>query len=71
LTVGDFVDLDDSSKGFEQELRMCCAVLEVYDRKDILIPNKKIITSLFLSHNQKCWVLLTQEIDQHWPVSLN
>jgi small-conductance mechanosensitive channel len=53
LTVGDFVELDDGSKGFVREFRMRYAVLETYDGKDILVPNEKFISSLLVNWTHK------------------
>lgn len=53
LTVGDFVELDDGSKGFVREFKMRYAVLETYDGKDILVPNEKFINSLLVNWTHK------------------
>ena len=53
LTVGDFVELDDGSKGFVREFKMRYAVLETYDGKDILVPNEKFINSLIINWTHK------------------
>ena len=53
LTVGDFVELDDGSKGFVREFRMRYTVLETYDGKDILVPNEKFISSLLINWTHK------------------
>ena len=53
LTVGDFVELDDGSKGFVREFKMRYAVLETYDGKDILVPNEKFISSLLINWTHK------------------
>lgn len=53
LTVGDFVELDDGSKGFVREFRMRYTVLETYDGKDILVPNEKFISSLLTNWTHK------------------
>lgn len=53
LTVGDFIELDDGSKGFVREFRMRYAVLETYDGKDILVPNEKFISSLLINWTHK------------------
>ncbi|WP_100656526.1 mechanosensitive ion channel family protein [Alteromonas flava] len=53
LTVGDFVELDDGSKGFVREFKMRYAVLETYDGKDILVPNEKFINSLLINWTHK------------------
>lgn len=53
LTVGDYVELDDGSKGFVREFKMRYAVLETYDGKDILVPNEKFISSLLTNWTHK------------------
>ncbi len=53
LTVGDYVELDDGSKGFVREFKMRYAVLETYDGKDILVPNEKFINSLLVNWTHK------------------
>lgn len=53
LTIGDFVELDDGSKGFVREFRMRYTVLETYDGKDILVPNEKFINSLMINWTHK------------------
>ena len=53
LTVGDFVELDDGSKGYVREFRMRYAVLETFDGKDIVVPNEKFISSLFINWTHK------------------
>lgn len=53
LTIGDFVELEDGSKGFVREFRMRYTVLETYDGKDILVPNEKFINSLMTNWTHK------------------
>ncbi len=53
LTIGDFVELEDGSKGFVREFRMRYTVLETYDGKDILVPNEKFINSLLTNWTHK------------------
>ncbi|MGQ8364425.1 mechanosensitive ion channel family protein [Glaciecola sp. 1036] len=53
LTVGDYVELDDGTKGFVREFKMRYAVLETYDGKDILVPNEKFINSLLVNWTHK------------------
>lgn len=47
--MGDFVELDDGSKGFVCEFKMCYVVLEIYDGKDILVFNEKFINLLLIN----------------------
>lgn len=53
LTIGDFVELEDGSKGFVREFRMRYTVLETYDGKDIIVPNEKFINSLMTNWTHK------------------
>lgn len=53
LTVGDYVQLDDNTKGFVREFRMRYAVLETYDGKDIVVPNEMFISSQFINWTHK------------------
>jgi small-conductance mechanosensitive channel len=53
LTVGDYVELDDNTKGFVREFRMRYAVLETYDGKDIVVPNEMFISSQFINWTHK------------------
>lgn len=53
ITVGDFVELDDGSKGFVRQFRMRYTVLETYDGKDIMVPNDKFISSTFINWSHK------------------
>ena len=53
LTVNDFVELDDGTKGFVREFCMRYAVLETYDGKDILVPNEKFISSQLVNWTHK------------------
>lgn len=53
LTIGDFVELDDGTKGFVREFKMRYTVLETYDGKDILVPNEMFISSLLINWTHK------------------
>lgn len=53
LTVGDYVELDENTKGFVREFRMRYAVLETYDGKDIVVPNEMFISSQFVNWTHK------------------
>ncbi|MFC3121695.1 mechanosensitive ion channel family protein [Agaribacter flavus] len=53
LTIGDFVELDNGSKGFVREFKMRHAVLETYDGKDILVPNEVFISSTLINWSHK------------------
>lgn len=53
LTVGDYVELDDGPKGFVREFRMRYTVLETYDGKDIVVPNERFISNLFVNWTHK------------------
>lgn len=53
LTVGDYVEMADGSKGIIRELNMRSAILETFDGKDIVVPNEKFITSEFTNWTHK------------------
>lgn len=53
ITVGDFVELDDGNKGWVREFRMRYTVLETYDGKDIVVPNEKFISCMFINWSHK------------------
>lgn len=53
LTVGDYVELDENTKGFVREFRMRYAVLETYDGKDIVVPNEMFISTQFINWTHK------------------
>lgn len=53
LTIGDFVELDDGTKGFVREFKMRYTVLETYDGKDILVPNEIFISSRLVNWTHK------------------
>ena len=49
LTVGDFIELEDGRSGILKELNMRSATLETYDGKEIMVPNEKFITGVFIN----------------------
>jgi len=56
LSVGDYIELADGSKGTIRELNMRSTLLETYDGKDIMVPNEQFITTSFINwthQNQK------------------
>jgi len=53
LTVGDYIELDEGPKGFVREFRMRYTILETYDGKDIVVPNEKFISGLFVNWTHK------------------
>jgi small-conductance mechanosensitive channel len=53
ITVGDYVELDDGNKGWVREFKMRYTVLETYDGKDIVVPNEKFISCLFINWSHK------------------
>jgi len=52
LKVGDYVELDDGSKGRIRKLNMRSAFLETFDGKDVVVPNEQFITSRFINWTQ-------------------
>ena len=49
LTVGDFIELEDGRSGILKELNMRSATLETFDGKEIMVPNEKFITGVFIN----------------------
>ncbi|MEL7430237.1 MAG: mechanosensitive ion channel domain-containing protein, partial [Pseudomonadota bacterium] len=49
LTVGDFIELDDGRMGVLKELNMRSATLETFDGKELMVPNEKFITGVFIN----------------------
>lgn len=49
LTVGDYIELEDGRGGILKELNMRSATLETYDGKELMVPNEKFITGLFIN----------------------
>ncbi|MEO0329757.1 MAG: mechanosensitive ion channel domain-containing protein [Pseudomonadota bacterium] len=49
LTVGDFIELEDGRMGIMKELNMRSATLETFDGKEIMVPNEKFITGVFVN----------------------
>ncbi|MEM7067648.1 MAG: mechanosensitive ion channel domain-containing protein [Pseudomonadota bacterium] len=49
LTVGDYIELEDGRMGTMKELNMRSATLETFDGKEIMVPNEKFITGVFVN----------------------
>lgn len=49
LTVGDYIELEDGRGGIMKELNMRSATLETFDGKEIMVPNEKFITDVFVN----------------------
>lgn len=49
LTVGDYIELDDGRAGIMKELNMRSATLETFDGKEIMVPNERFITDVFIN----------------------
>ena len=49
LSLGDFIELEDGRSGILKELNMRSATLETYDGKEIMVPNEKFITGVFIN----------------------
>jgi len=49
LTVGDYIELEDGRAGIMKELNMRSATLETFDGKEIMVPNEKFITNVFVN----------------------
>ncbi|MFK8031125.1 MAG: mechanosensitive ion channel family protein [Gammaproteobacteria bacterium] len=53
LNIGDHVELEDGRAGTLRELNMRFAVLEMYDGKDVVVPNESFITSSYTNWTHK------------------
>jgi len=49
LAVGDYIELEDGRGGILKELNMRSTTLETYDGKELMVPNEKFITGLFIN----------------------
>ena len=49
LSVGDYIELEDGRMGTMKELNMRSATLETFDGKEIMVPNEKFITGVFVN----------------------
>ena len=49
LSVGDFIELDDGRMGTLKALNMRSATLEAFDGKEVMVPNEKFITGVFIN----------------------
>lgn len=52
VTVGDYIELEDSRSGTIRELNMRATTLETFDGKDIVVPNEQLITTTFTNWTQ-------------------
>ncbi|WP_407331747.1 mechanosensitive ion channel family protein [Enterovibrio sp. 27052020O] len=53
LTIGDYVEMDDGTRGMVRQMDMRSTTLETYDGKDIVVPNEKFISSMFTNWTHK------------------
>jgi small-conductance mechanosensitive channel len=53
VTIGDFIELEDGSKGIVRQLSMRATTLETFDGKDIVVPNEKFIVGTFINWTHK------------------
>ena len=53
VSIGDFIELEDGSKGTVRQLTMRATTLETFDGKDIVVPNEKFIVGTFINWTHK------------------
>ena len=53
VSIGDFIELEDGSKGTVRQLSMRATTLETFDGKDIVVPNEKFIVGTFINWTHK------------------
>lgn len=53
VSIGDFIELEDGSKGVVRQLSMRATTLETFDGKDIVVPNEKFIVGTFINWTHK------------------
>jgi small-conductance mechanosensitive channel len=53
VSIGDFIELEDGSKGIVRQLSMRATTLETFDGKDIVVPNEKFIVGTFINWTHK------------------
>lgn len=49
IHIGNFIELEDGRMGTLKELNMRSATLETFDGKEIMVPNEKFITGVFVN----------------------
>ncbi len=49
IHIGNFIELEDGRSGVLKELNMRSATLETFDGKEIMVPNEKFITGVFVN----------------------
>ncbi|MFZ1815289.1 MAG: mechanosensitive ion channel domain-containing protein [Rhizobiaceae bacterium] len=49
IGVGDYIELEDGRRGTLKELNMRSATLATFDGKEIMVPNEKFITNVFIN----------------------
>ena len=53
VSIGDYIELEDGSKGIVRQLSMRATTLETFDGKDIVVPNEKFIVGTFINWTHK------------------
>ena len=53
ITIDDFIEFDDNTKGYVREFRMRYTTLETFDGKFIMVPNEKFISNSFINWSHK------------------
>ncbi|WP_286240038.1 mechanosensitive ion channel family protein [Neptuniibacter halophilus] len=53
ITIDDYIEFDDGSKGYVREFRMRYTTLETFDGKFVMVPNEKFISNSFINWSHK------------------
>ncbi len=53
VTVDDFIEFEDGSKGYVRECKMRYATMETFDGRFIMVPNEKFINDKFINWSHK------------------
>jgi small-conductance mechanosensitive channel len=53
VSIGDYIELEDGSKGIVRQLSMRATTREPFDGKDIVVPNEKFIVGTFINWTHK------------------
>lgn len=53
ITVDDFIEFDEKTRGYVREFRMRYTTLETFDGKFFMVPNEKFISETFVNWSHK------------------
>ncbi|MFC3095722.1 mechanosensitive ion channel protein [Alteromonas sediminis] len=53
ITVDDYIEFDEGTKGYVREFRMRYTTMETFDGKFIMVPNEKFISETFVNWSHK------------------